>query len=107
MARTAPPRRSRRLRYSKAALLLFGLGLVLGLIVVSAELVGLGWVASALMALGLVAIPLALLADGKRAVRLPRWLGGLRRKSLSRKATAPASRPSPRVRPRPAVRRRR
>jgi ABC-type nickel/cobalt efflux system permease component RcnA len=49
--------------YSKWALLLFGGGLVLGLVVVSADLPLLGWVASFAMAVGTALLPVALAAD--------------------------------------------
>jgi hypothetical protein len=67
------------LRYTKAALLLFGLGLALGFAIVVGGFDGFGWIASALMALGLVLLPPALLADGKGlAVRA--WLARLPRR---------------------------
>ncbi|TMJ57097.1 MAG: hypothetical protein E6G81_13050 [Alphaproteobacteria bacterium] len=55
------------MRYTKAALLLFGLGLVLGFALIIAEVPGFGWIASGVMALGLVALPVGLLADGRVA----------------------------------------
>jgi Cu/Ag efflux pump CusA len=55
------------MRYTKAALLLFGLGLVLGFALIVAEVPGFGWMASGVMALGLVALPVGLLADGRVA----------------------------------------
>jgi hypothetical protein len=57
------------LRYSKIALLLFGAGLMLGLAVVSAELSSFGRTASLAMALGIVALPVAAVADLRRIVR--------------------------------------
>jgi Cu/Ag efflux pump CusA len=56
------------MRYTKAALLLFGLGLVLGFALIVAEVPGFGWMASGVMALGLVALPVGLLADGRVAL---------------------------------------
>jgi membrane protein implicated in regulation of membrane protease activity len=53
-------------RYSKLALLVFGAGLVLGLVVVSVRLPGLARVASLAMALGIAALPVALIADWRR-----------------------------------------
>jgi Cu/Ag efflux pump CusA len=55
------------MRYTKAALLVFGLGLVLGFGLIVAEVPGFGWMASGAMALGLVALPVGLLADGRVA----------------------------------------
>jgi hypothetical protein len=52
-----------KMPYSKWALLAFGGGLVLGLIVVSAGLPLLGWVASLAMAAGVALLPVALVAD--------------------------------------------
>jgi hypothetical protein len=54
------------MRWSRAALLVFGAGLLLGLAVVSAELRGLARVASWTMALGLAALPVAIVADLRR-----------------------------------------
>jgi len=55
------------MRYTKAALLLFGLGLVLGFALIVAEVPGFGWIASSVMALALLALPVGLLADGRVA----------------------------------------
>jgi hypothetical protein len=85
------------MRYTKLALLVFGLGLVLGFVVV--VIGGYPWlerVASALMALSLTALPVALFADG-RGIAIVAWIAA----RLSRgKAT------KPRAKPRPAPRRR-
>jgi len=51
------------MRSTRYALLLFGAGAVLGLLLVSAKLPGLGIVASALMAASLLFLPFALAAD--------------------------------------------
>ena len=48
------------LRYSKSALLVFGAGLVIGLVVVAVQLPGFARVASLAMAAGIVALPFAL-----------------------------------------------
>ena len=79
------------MRYTKMALVTFGFGLVLGLVVVVAELKALERVASGTMALGIVAIPIGILADLRRA--MTGRLGGARRR-----AKAPARRvpPTPR-----------
>ena len=54
------------MRYTKIALLVFGLGLVLGLVVVAVEIKSLERLASGLMALGIAAIPIALILDWRR-----------------------------------------
>ena len=51
------------MRYTGRALLLFGAGGLLGLVLVSTNLVGLGWTASAAMAAGIALLPFALVAD--------------------------------------------
>jgi hypothetical protein len=51
------------MRYSGWALLVFGAGGVLGLVLVSANLTALGWTASATMAAGIAALPVTLVAD--------------------------------------------
>jgi len=51
------------MRYSKRALLIFGAGLVLGLVLVSANLAWLGGAASATMAMGIALLPAAVIAD--------------------------------------------
>jgi hypothetical protein len=55
------------MRYTKMALLAFGLGLLLGLLVIAAEIKALQRFASGLMALGIAAIPLGIIADLRRA----------------------------------------
>ena len=82
-----------RLRYSKSALLLFGAGLVLGLAAVSAQLNGLGRVASVAMALGIAALPVAAVADLRRIARpkpRPRAKSP-KRKSAPRRAGKPSA----------------
>jgi len=61
------------MRYTKAALLVFGLGLVIGLVVVVGEFSNWEYLASVVMALGLVLLPLALFADGHGIAAL-RWI---------------------------------
>jgi hypothetical protein len=55
------------MRCTKLALLIFGAGLLLGLVVVVAEIEALARGASLLMALGIVALPSAALIDWWRA----------------------------------------
>jgi hypothetical protein len=57
------------MRYTKTALLAFGCGLVLGLVVIAAEIKSLQRVSSGLMALGIAAIPVGMALDWRRAVR--------------------------------------
>ena len=61
------------MRYTKAALLIFGLGLVTGLVVVVGEFSEWDYLASGIMALGLVLLPLGLFADG-RGIAALRWI---------------------------------
>jgi hypothetical protein len=63
----------RRMHYTKAALLIFGLGLAIGFIVVVGEFSGWEYFASFVMALGLVLLPLGLFADG-RGIAALRWI---------------------------------
>jgi hypothetical protein len=65
--------RSGAMRYTKAALLLFGLGLVGGFVVVVGEFREWEWLAGLVMVLGLVLLPLGLFADGRGFVML-RWI---------------------------------
>ena len=55
------------MRYTKVALLVFGLGLVIGFGLIVAEVPSFGLIGSAIMALGLVGLPVALVADGRIA----------------------------------------
>jgi hypothetical protein len=84
------------MRYTKFALLIFGLGLVLGLVIVAGEFARLERVASAVMALGLVLVPVALFADG-RGLAVLAWIA--RRFSRHKRTKArPKSRPATRHR---------
>ena len=53
------------MRYTKAALLIFGLGLVVGFVAVVGEFAEWERAASAAMAFGIVMLPVALFADGR------------------------------------------
>ena len=57
------------MRFTKTALLAFGCGLVLGLVVIAGEIKSLQRVASGLMALGIAAVPVGMVVDWWRAVR--------------------------------------
>ena len=85
------------MRYTKTALLTFGAGLLLALVVVATEMEGLARVASAAMALGIAAIPIGMAVDWRLATRVPRRPSG-RSGKPRRRRTAPATRR--RVRPR-------
>jgi len=96
----------RRLRYTKAALLIFGLGMMLGLVVVAGELPGFERVASGVMALSLLLLPFALVADGRGTAIVQRIRARLaRRKRAKRGASRPASIRSPASARSPARRR--
>jgi hypothetical protein len=86
------------MRYTKIALLSFGLGLVLGLIVVVAEIEPLARVASGLMALGLCAIPVGMAVDWRLATRTARETLRKRAKIQARRAATAPSRRAPRPR---------
>jgi hypothetical protein len=95
-----------RLRYTKAALLIFGLGLLLGLVVVAGELPGFERIASGVMALAIVSLPVALIADGRGATIVQRIRARLsRRKRPKRGASRPASASRPAAARSPARRR--
>jgi len=61
------------MRYTKAALLVFGLGLMIGFVVVVGEFPQWERAASFVMALGLALLPLGLFADSRGIVVL-RWI---------------------------------
>jgi hypothetical protein len=86
------------MRYTKIALLTFGAGLVLGLIVVVVEIAALGRVASGLMALGLFAIPVGMAVDWRRATKPAPKPTRKRTKSVPRRSAPPQPRRSPRAR---------
>ncbi|MGA8550831.1 MAG: hypothetical protein WB678_11400 [Stellaceae bacterium] len=88
------------MRYTKIALLTFGAGLVLGLVVVVIELDWLDRVASSLMALGLMAIPLGMIVDWRLAMKPPRRPAKSRGRS---RPPRPAGQPSRTPRPRKAA----
>jgi len=95
-----------RLRYTKAALLIFGLGLVLGLVVVAGELPGFERVASGVMALAIASLPFALVADGRGTAIVQRIRARFsRRKRPKRSASRPAATRSPAAARAPARRR--
>jgi hypothetical protein len=85
------------MRYTKIALLTFGVGLALGLIVVVADVASLARAASGLMALALFAIPLGMMVDWRLATKSPRKPAKRRRAPSRRSASAqPRGAPRPR-----------
>jgi hypothetical protein len=89
------------MRYTKLALLIFGLGLVSGFVIVVGEFAAFEQIASAVMALGLVLLPVALFADG-RGMALLAWIAA-RLSRRKRRKTRPKPRPAAtRRKPRPA-----
>ena len=83
---------ARIMRYSKLALLIFGLGLVLGLAVVAAEWWNYARIPSLLMALGIAAIPVAIFFDWRRAAPFSRLMGRFRRRKPTRRRSPPKRR---------------
>ena len=87
------------MRYTKASLAIFGLGLVLGFVIVVGEFARAERVASAVMALGLVLLPVALFADG-RGIRLLGWIVARFYRGKRKKARAKPRSPTRRRKPR-------
>jgi hypothetical protein len=83
------------MRYTHAALLLFGAGLLAGLVVIAFDATQFGWVASGMMALGIAALPFTMLADWRRAAKPP----PKRRPTATRKR----ARRKPKPRPKPVA----
>jgi hypothetical protein len=79
------------MRYTKIALLTFGAGLVLALVMIATETQGFERIASAAMAFGIAAIPIGMAVDWRRATRAPKRAVRRRGKSRTRR-TAPAAR---------------
>jgi xanthosine utilization system XapX-like protein len=93
------------MRYTKIALLTFGAGLLLGLIVVVVEVNPLARVASGLMALGIFGIPVGIAADWRRAAKSAPAQARKLAKPPVRHRTAAAPRRPPRQRKRTAPKR--
>src|SRR5437660_1476262 len=87
-----------RMRYTKIALLVFGLGLATGFVVVVGEFSEWERAASALMALGLVLIPVGLFADGHGMAAI-RWIAARFRRGKRRKPRGKSRRPPVRRKP--------
>jgi len=86
------------MRYTKAALLIFGLGLVTGFVVVVGEFSEWERSAAAIMALGLVLIPVGLFADGHGMAAI-RWIIGRFRRKKRPRSRAKSRRPPARRKP--------
>lgn len=87
------------MRYTKIALLIFGAGLVLGLVVVVVELDRFDRAASGLMALGLAAIPVGMIVDWRLATKSPKKAAKKRASNTpARRRAAAQSRRAPRQR---------
>ena len=90
------------MRYTKTALLMFGAGLVLALVVIAAELDRLERVASAAMALSIAAIPIGMAVDWRLATRAATRPAKRRSKPPARRTPATTRRrPRPRKPARP------
>jgi xanthosine utilization system XapX-like protein len=89
------------MHYTRIALLTFGAGLVLGLVVVVIEIDWLDRPASGLMALGLAAIPIGMIVDWRLATKSARRPAKRRSRTQARPKAAPPRR-NPRVRSAPS-----
>jgi hypothetical protein len=74
--------------YTKIALLIFGAGLMLGLVIVVAEIDRFDRVASGLMAVGLIGVPAGMVADWRRATKAAQKPPKKRAKTPARRSTA-------------------
>ena len=81
------------MRYTKTALLAFGCGLLLGLVVIAAEIKSLERVASGLMAVGIAAIPVGMVSDCRRAIKTARGPRRRGRKTAARRPSRANRRP--------------
>jgi hypothetical protein len=86
------------MRYTKAALLVFGLGLIAGFVIVVGEFSEWERLAAAVMALGLVMLPVGLFADGHGMAAI-RWLVRRFRRKQRPKSRAKSRRPPARRKP--------
>ena len=86
------------MRYTKAALLVFGLGLVVGFVVVVGEFSEWERPAAAMMALGLGLIPVGLFADGHGMAAI-RWIVARIRRKKRPRPRGKSRRPAPRRKP--------
>lgn len=87
------------MRYTKTALLAFGCGLLLGLVVLGTEIKSPERVASGLMAPGIAAIPVGMVADWRRTIKIARGAPRPGVKTAARRASRTARRPRKSVSP--------
>jgi hypothetical protein len=80
-------------RFTRIALLAFGFGLLLGLVVLGAEIKSLARVASGLMAVSIAAIPVGMVADWRRALKTARSTPRRGVKTTARRSSRAARRP--------------
>ena len=81
------------MRYTGYALLVFGAGLLAGLGLIAADLTAFGPLASGLMALGIAALPMTILADWRRAAKPPAKRRPAKAKPRARKKPRPKPKP--------------
>jgi hypothetical protein len=86
------------MRYTKIALLTFGAGLIFGLVVVVVEIDPLDRVASGLMALGLIGIPVGMVVDWRLATKAAQKPAKKRVRTPARRSAAGQPRRAPRAR---------
>jgi hypothetical protein len=80
------------MRYTKLALLTFGVGLVLALVAVAIDIVQMQRMASIAMALGIAGIPIGMAVDWRLATRAPRPTSRRRGKAATRRNVTQARR---------------
>ncbi len=79
------------MRYTRRALLVFGAGLLFGLVIVVFEIKSLERVASAVMALGILALPIGMIVDWRRGAKALQIVEGRPPQPGKRPARRPAS----------------
>ena len=80
------------MRYTKLALLTFGVGLVLALVAVAIDIVQMQRMASIAMALGIAAIPIGMAVDWRLATQASRPTSRRRGKAATRRNVTPTRR---------------
>jgi hypothetical protein len=84
----SPAARPQPMRYTKLALLTFGAGLLVGLVVVVAEIDWLDRVPGVLMALGVAALPVGMAVDWRLATKAQRRPTKTRSRTPAKRAAA-------------------